>query len=443
MIASARTRWTLTVLLLACMAWLATPAAGQSTGDGTIYSRFGVGELYTFSSPRSQAMGGGGTAARSLNYTGFTNPALWGDQVLTRMATGVNFREISATDGTGATSELTAGMLNAIQFSFPLYSRKLGVGIGFQPYSRTNYRVVQQQDEPLIFGRDTTNYQINFEGRGGLQQVRGGLGYRINDAISVGASLDVIFGILEEGIRTSFEDPRFDQANFTDATRLSGVTGTLGGLATLSNVLTEGDNLSIGTAITLPTNLTGSRVRTLDESLDRDTLGTEVNGSVDLPWEARLGLAYRPDARWLVVLDGSYAPWSELESSFDGSAVGPSAFPVGGSDMMTDRFRMSGGFEYLPAGEEGLAPFFARTGYRLGGYFERSYVSPVDGHNINVMAATAGISLPTLLSGTRIDLNLEVGTRGTTSQNLVRDTFYGISLNVNIGERWFRERKLR
>jgi hypothetical protein len=104
---------------------------------------------------------------------------------------------------------------------------------------------------------------------------------------------------------------------------------------------------------------------------------------------------------------------------------------------------MSGGVEFLPAGEDVLDSFFSRTAYRLGGYYERSYVSPVDGQNINVMAATAGLSLPTMLSGTRIDLNLEVGTRGTTSQNLVRDTFYGISLNVNIGERWFRERKLR
>ena len=443
MIAFARVRWTLTALLLVSATLVVAPAAGQSTGDGTIYSRFGVGELYTFSSPRSQAMGGGGTAARSLNYTGFDNPALWGDQVLTRMATGVNFREISATDGTGTTSELTAGMLNAIQFSFPLYSRTLGVGLGFQPYSRSNYRVVQQPDAPLVFARDTTDYQINYEGRGGLQQLRGGLGYRINDAISVGASLDVIFGIIEEGVRTSFQDPRFSEANFTDATRLSGVTGTLGSLVTLSSVFTENDNLSIGAALTLPTSLSGTRVRTLDESLDRDTLGTEVSGSVDLPWETRLGLAYQPDARWLIVLDGSYAPWSELESSFEGRQVGPSTFPVGGSDMMTDRIRMSGGLEFLPAGEDVLASFFSRTAYRLGGYYERSYVSPVDGKNINVMAATAGLSLPTMLSGTRIDLNLEVGTRGTTSQNLVRDTFYGISLNVNIGERWFRERKLR
>lgn len=430
--------------LLVAAVGTALPAQGQSTGDGTIYSRFGVGELYSFSSARAQALGGSGVADRSLNYTGFQNPALWSDQVLTRFAAGINYQEISASNASGATSRLSAGMLNAVQFSFPIYSEKLGVGIGFQPFSRTNYRVVQRSSSPLVFaGEDTTDYQINYEGRGGLQQIRGGLGYRINDAISLGAAIDVIFGVMEEGTRTSFGDGRFQQANFTDGTRLSGVTGTFGGLISLSDVLTADDVLSIGTAVTLPAVLKGERVRTLDESLDRDTLGAPVNGSVELPWEARLGLSYKPDDRWIVVLDGHYAPWSELESSFESATSGPGRFPVGGTDLLTDRFRVSGGVEYLPAGTDQIASFLYRTGYRLGGYVERLYVAPVNGQNINVVAATAGLSLPTRLSGTRIDLNFELGSRGTTDQNLVRDIFYGVSVNVNIGERWFRERKLR
>jgi hypothetical protein len=58
-------------------------------------------------------------------------------------------------------------------------------------------------------------------------------------------------------------------------------------------------------------------------------------------------------------------------------------------------------------------------------------------------AVTAGFSLPTSLSGTRIDLNLEAGTRGTTDGTLVRDNFYRVALHVNFGERWFQERRLR
>ena len=432
--------------LVLLFALTVVPARAQSSGDGTIYSRFGIGELYSFSSPQAEAMGGGGAGLRSLNYTGFTNPALWSDQVLTRLAAGARLRGISASDEGGASSQLTSGALQAIQFSLPLYTRKLGVGLAFKPFSRSNYRVVRRSETPLVFGSapsDTSAFEINYEGRGGLQQFVGGVGYRVNDALSVGASVDVIFGIIEEGRRTAFENPQFVETNSTDATRLSGVTGTFGAVLTLADVFAGDDAFSVGGSFTLPTTLSGTRVRTLSEGLDQDTLGTEVNGSVDIPWRAQLGLTYKPDERWIVVMNGRYEPWSELSSSFNASGGGPGSFPVGGSDALTDRVRVSLGGEFLPAGTDLLEPYTARMAYRLGAYYEKSYAQPVEDTNINTYAVTGGVSLPTLLSGTRVDLNVEVGTRGTTTQGLVRDRFYSISLNINVGERWFRERKLR
>ena len=97
----------------------------------------------------------------------------------------------------------------------------------------------------------------------------------------------------------------------------------------------------------------------------------------------------------------------------------------------------------VPAGEEQLAGYFAQAAYRFGGYVEQMYVQPDGQTNLYEYGLTAGISLPTSLSGTRIDLNTSVGTRGTTSNSLVRDTFFGVSLHVNFGERWFQRRKLR
>lgn len=110
---------------------------------------------------------------------------------------------------------------------------------------------------------------------------------------------------------------------------------------------------------------------------------------------------------------------------------------------MQDRVRFSGGFEVLPAGRDQLAPFLSRTAYRLGGYMDRSYVDPIADANLVTYAITGGVSLPALFSGTRLDINMEVGTRGTTETGLVRDVFYRLSASVNIGERWFEQRRLR
>lgn len=424
-------------LLTALLIGLSAPAAAQSRGDGTIYSRFGLGELETATSPRAQALGGQGTALRSLNYTNFANPASWSDQVFTRAAAGVFYRGIEATDGAGGESQLSAGSLGFVQFSFPLYANTLGVGLAFRPYSRSNYRVVTPGQIADPVNPDTTiGYEVNYEGRGGLQQVTGGLGWRVSDALSVGASADVVFGIIEEARRTAFENTLlYRTTDRTDATRLVGVSGTVGALLTLPDVLRSDDALSIGATFTLPATLSGERTRTLGQTLNRDTLSVE-DGSAEIPYGASLGLAYQPDERWTFVADGLYEPWSNFESDFT----------LPGGQALSNRGRASFGVEVVPAGNNVTESYLSRMGYRLGGSYEHSYVQAptnLDSRSIRELAATAGFSFPTLLPGTRVDVNVEVGTRGTAGDGLVRDLFYGLSLNVNVGERWFQDRKLR
>jgi hypothetical protein len=424
-------------LLVAIALAGAAPAAAQSTGDGSFYSRYGVGLLEGFSSSQSQALGGGGYALRSLNYNPSENPALWADQVFTRFQAGASYRTINASAQGGASGQASFGQIEALHFSFPIYKETLGFGLSFQPYSRSNFEAVDRG----VVGPDSLSYSRRFQGVGGLQQLRAGLGYTVADYLRVGASADVLFGIVEEQRRTT--SPQFRDAVLTDGTRLWGVTGTVGAHLALADVFTD-DALSVGASVTLPATLQGERIRTLDEGLSRDTLSSR-RGDVGLPWTGRLGVAYQPGERWSFVLDGLYAPWSTLSSDFDRRAQGESAvtrFPIGGTESMADRWRISGGVEWVPGGEDQLATFFERIAYRLGGYYERLYIAP-DGADLNAVAATGGLSLPTSLSGTRIDLNSTVGVRGSRTSLPIRDVYYGFSLHVSFGERWFQERKLR
>ncbi|PSQ84012.1 MAG: hypothetical protein BRD44_02530 [Bacteroidetes bacterium QS_7_67_15] len=394
-------------------------AQAQTRGAGSIYSRFGLGELHTFSSSQEQAMGGGGARAlRSLNYTAFANPALWSDQELTRLNIGGRYRRVNAQDAGGQTSRLSSGRLQSVQFSFPLYAGKLGVGVGFRPYSRTEYRVLAQ---PQTVPGDSALYQIDYRGEGGLRQISGGLGYRFGDVLSLGVRGDVIFGILESQRRTTFSNrARFAPTVLSTRTRLAGFTGTAGGLLSLSDVFRSEDALSIGATFTLPARLSGERARTIGATLDRDTLA--------------LG-------------SGAPATGDEENRAEEGGLTIPLSAALG---PLRDRLRFSVGAELLPAGNNRNATFFSRTAYRLGAYYEQTYVDAQtvfddapEETGINALAATGGVSLPTPLYGTRIDVGVEVGTRGTTDADLIRDVFYGLSLNVNLGERWFQRRKLR
>ena len=429
------------VLLLAV-----PPAQAQSNGEGTIYSQFGMGSLLEFSSSQSRAMGGGGYALRSLNYNPDANPALWSDQVYTRLSGSASFQSVSSEDGSGNSGQLSSGNVQAVQFSFPLYERTLGVGLSFQPYSRSNYSATLTGQERVGPQQGTeARYETTFSGSGGLHRLRGGLGYRINDMLSVGASADLLFGIIESQRRTTWPNTQaLRDVVLADGVQLSGFTGTLGGHLALADVLATDDALSVGASVTLPARLSGERFRTLDEDLARDTLSSE-RGNVTLPLKGRLGVSYQPSPRWTFVLDGSFDPWSTFSSDFSAGTgtTEPTRFPVGGTGTLVDRWRLSTGAEVVPAGEDELAGYFAQAAYRFGGYVEQMYVRPDRQTPLYEFAITAGVSLPTSLSGTRIDVNTIAGTRGTSSDALVRDLFVGGSLHVNFGERWFQRRKLR
>ncbi len=440
---SVRTHGLSTICLVLLLLAGTRPALTQSSGDGSYYSRFGVGTLQSFSSPQAEAMGGGAYALRTTVYNPTANPALWADQIFTRATGAVRVDVISAEDANGNTAQLGAGSLEALQISFPLITRRLGVGLALQPYSTTNYEAFRDGAVRAGLGEGVdVPYRTAYEGRGGLYQFRSGLGGRITDNIRVGGALDVVFGSIKSTIRTQFA-PNVQLASTvsTVQTRVAGVTGTFGAQFSFPNLFFDDDLFGIGISATLPASLEGDRIRTLDESLEADTIAVS-EGGVDLPYEIRAGLAYHLQERWVFVADGSYAPWSEFEATFgDPGTLG--RFPVGGMGTMNDRWRLSGGSQFIPAGDDRFRSYFARTGYRLGIFAEQQYTTTDPGSDVNVLGATGGFSLPTAAPGTRVDLTFRVGTRGSTEPGLVQDIFYGASLAISIGERWFQKPKLR
>lgn len=438
-----RTTTSLLAGLIALLAagLLAPESRAQTNSDGSLYSRFGLGLLTDYSSTQIEAMGGNGVGLRSLNYVNFQNPASWSDQLLTRAVLGVQVESVASSDATDATSRLTSGDLRAVGFSFPILARRLGIAAAFLPYSRVGYRVREVgyvRPDPSIVA-DSIAYNVNFEGDGGLQQIVAGAGYRVNRYLSVGGDVRVLFGIIETGRRTAFPNTDgFTEADVVLSTRMLGVTGTLGAIGSLTGVLREEDHLSLGATFTLPTRLDARRVRTVGEGTEQDTLGARIDGQADLPMAVAAGGSYRPDDRWTLTLGGQYQPWSEFTSDLPFPGYAP-----GATNQFFDRIRLSGGVEFLPAGSDLLEPYLRRVAYRLGLVYDQAYVNPQPAASLNTMAVTGGLSLPTLVPGTRLDVNMEVGTRGTTDLGLVHDLYYRFSATVNIGERWFLKQKLR
>lgn len=408
-------------------------AAQGQNNYGSIYSLYGMGERLDLESSQSAMLGRAGVTLRSGVYASFSNPALWSDLTVTTFSAGANVTTVRSEDAGGEESVGTAGDLVGLHLGIPLLPGRLGMTFAYGPYSRVNYRAAIR-DSVSVEG-DMVPYTLNLEGAGGLQQLSAGLGVRIGSAIQVGARGDVVVGTEEYLQRTDFDDAAYVETRQARATRVRGLTGTVGAAATLAHLAAEDDALTVGAALTLPTDLSTSRTVTLGESLDRDTLAASVDGDATLPLLLRGGITYRSGPRWLATVDALYEPWSQFESTLPVGGYDPA-----GDNVLQDRLRLGGGFEVTPGGRDRRAGALRRSSYRLGAYVENGLYAP-SGLDVTTVALTGGLSVPNRFTGARFDLGFEVGTRGSTEDVLVRDTFVKGTFTFNFGERWFVRRR--
>jgi len=162
------------LLMIVWLLLLSVPTArAQSQTDGSIYSRFGLGQREAYYSPKSRAMGGGGFALRSVDYSNHANPASLSDQIFTRLTGGFTYQGLTETADNADESRLRAGYLDAIQFSFPLITGRLGLGFSFEPYTRVNYRV--DTEGSLVVDPDAGTsepFRTSFHGNGHSENFR-------------------------------------------------------------------------------------------------------------------------------------------------------------------------------------------------------------------------------------------------------------------------------
>jgi len=377
-------------------------------------------------------MGGGGLALSSSRVLNPANPASLSDQYLTRFSGGMTYESVEASATGAQTGRLASGALAGVSFGFPIRSNRTGLGFSFTPYSLVNYRVdvessVVSDPESGISSPFTTS----FRGNGGLQRLKAGIGHRVNNNLHVGLSVDFIFGILEESQESVFNSTIFTDRSVEESTRLNGMSATGGFRYSIPN-MPENQGLVIGGTLTLPTTLKGTRSNALVDKLDRDTLGVVTSGDVKLPLGFGIGLAYQPVPKWTIIADFQMENWSSFESDFD-----LPGYDANGVSNTSNRTRASVGAELWPAAKQPFASWSSRIAYRIGLYTEQSYISPASDHNIRSFGVTGGFSIPSLIPGTTIDLNLDVGQRGTTSNGLIQDRYIRFGLNLNFGDRWF------
>lgn len=386
---------------------------------GSIYTRYGIGDLYIYNTAGKLSLGGIGTAVVSKNLINLNNPASWITIKNTVFGADIISDFSSLSDGN------FDGNYSTIQFSgfhlaFPI-ERDLGIGFvfGLVPYSNIKYDISNEYNKNASDG-----YTEDFTGLGGMSKAFLGVSYLLPLDFSLGATFEYYTGDSKyESILTYNDSSDFSDSHFTSELKVKGLGTTIGLLTPdLSSFfgLKNISNLRLGVSYEISGKLTSDSLSYAITNLG-ESIFKSLNYKTKIPSRLSIGLSLNID-KFNINVDYLNQPWSKFEQN--------GYF----SPNLKDLNRYSLGVEF-DRNAKRFASFWELVKYRCGLSYEQSQFT-FKGIDINQFGIHAGVSFPFSLDNT-IDIGFMYGIRGTTDQNLLQEHFFKASIGLNLGELWF------
>lgn len=316
-----------------------------------------------------------------------------------------------------------------LKFGFPV-TRWWRSSFGLLPYSGTGYKVLDSQVEENI-GSITRRY----EGSGGINQGYWGNSFALNKNFSIGVNFNYLFGTIEKASANTFPDSAY-RMNYKliTSTRVHDFDLNYGLFYKRQGK--KGYNLGIGLVFSNGSNISATEDRLgyryfisstgVDNVFDTIVNEPSVKGKIFLPTNVGGGFTFGKTDKWLVGADYQWTMWEKY--SYFGS-----------TDSLKNTMRVSVGGQYTPSMST-VSGYFQRITYRAGFRYSNSFLE-LRGQQIDEFGISFGLGLPIPRTRSTVNLAAEVGTRGTTSNNLIKENFFRFTLGLSIFERWFIIRK--
>ncbi len=391
-------------------------------GNGSIYSRFGVGEIITYAGSRTAAMGGTGIALLSDNYVNSENPATLGLLSRVQYAGDFQYQGYDVSDGTHSTF-LSSGNIQSAMLAMPVYNPyNITLAFGITPFSRTAYAV---RDPELQAAQNIV--QI-YDGSGGLSSAQASASFSPARDLYLGATAHYLFGNFDLRQQLEYPDAGFFASDAERVVSMNGFAYTFGAAVSgIDKVLGLSTEKHVNFAATV---FTGSSLNASEQTIQNFTTSKETTdvfaGNAKIPLGIALGFEYQPRERLILTADLRFGQWSQY--SYLG--VHPQEL------RNSTRFGIGG--EFSPATTFGDA-YYKQVVYRAGGYVNATNIV-LNGEAINEYFVTGGIGVPifsSMGSEGRLNISLEYGIRGTTSNGLQRDKITRLTISLNGSDTWF------
>jgi len=393
-------------------------------GTSSPYSFYGIGDVRFKGTIENRAMGSI-TAHGDSIHVNLQNPAYHSAIRLTTFAVGATYGTNQIESNTQSAKARTTA-LDYIAVVIP--TKKVAFSLGLMPFSSVGYNVLNDLNSSII---------RQYTGTGGINKVYFATSFRVTPNFSIGADLNYNFGNIETKSISAFPGVEFA----TREINTSNATGVNYNFGLRYQKLFKKKYLVYTSAVFSPeANLTFNNTRQL--ALINWTIGgaeTVVTGQtqdlevddtkIKLPSKIDFGVGFGQTNKWTIGAN------ILLQNA--------SNFGNRNNDITNVRFenatRFSFGGYYIP-NYKSFSSYFDRVVYRAGLRYENTGLILND-KSITDTAATLGLGLPVRGTFSNVNFVFEYGSRGTQSNNLVRERYFNIGFSFSFNDQWFQRRK--
>ena len=419
MLKTIRLYLTLAIIILSPLLILAQSSTSSP------YSRYGIGDINDKGFGQNKALGGIALGLRSSEHINLTNPASYTsfDSLSFIFDVGVKGKQ---TTFKSDKIEHTVNNINLsyIAMGFPV-TKWWAASIAMVPLSNVGYEINDNENVA-----DIGNVTRKYTGNGGINQALIGSSFKLHKSLSFGVNASYLFGSLNHTKKLSLEDVNAYSINSTSKTTINDFYFNLG--LQYTNTFKTKYKYTVGLIFDNQSNLKSRNslltIKSKGSTAYNDTLENYVKqkGDIVLPYNIGFGITLINDKKLLVGADFYTQNWSNAKF-------------FGTNDSLANSNYVGFGLEYTPERFH-VTKYWKRVSYRIGGHYSDTYLQ-LHNNQLKDYGFSLGLGLPLRKTKTAINISVEVGQRGTTNNNLIKENYAIVSLNLSLHDLWFNKKK--
>jgi len=404
------------VLISACL--LISFVSFAQQGTASPYSFFGIGDVRFKGTLENRSMAGVAVEQDTIHLN-LDNPASYASLIQTTFTVGGTFATSNLKTSTQS-EKAQRSTFDYLALGIPM--GKFGASFGLIPVTSVGYKILNSS---------ATEGDVNsqLDGKGGVNKVYFGLGYKIIQNWNIGVDAQYNFGKIT-------------------TTSVEGISGVQNGTAEVNTSELSGMAFSLGTmyqrkvykkvsifsslSYSFASNLSSDNTRVISVQGDPDPyIYPATSTKLKLPNKLSIGLGVGEARKWLVGANMTFQGDGQLANYYNSAP----------NVSYESYFKYALGGYYLP-NYNSFTSYMSRITYRAGLKYEKIGLI-VNNESIKDVGMTLGAGIPIPGSYSNLNFGIEFGKRGTVSSNLVQENYVNFSLSFSFNDKWFVKSKFQ